>query len=280
MHPRHTWRYICTILSESLTAVGYTLAYCSIIIIVISWQVLFIIGLSVLNASGSYGSESQLWDVIRIVLRLYIFCMFKCCSIFFRGQSHISAWLYLALRVSPMISHLDNQDNSATSHAPVKYQFLSGSNFQVHSMYTHANADTHFQCLIYIYLCVCVNIYIYNLMLSAWCLKCLVTSFAQLQLSAGFLQNRGCAEKIVHRDHYIQVLQQGDAMHGHFSHRFLLSSSGATTVASKGRNYVWMLVQWSFYDCCTCLSTILVGKCSVLYGWWWLMMNSMMLVIA
>eukprot|EP00438_Fugacium_kawagutii_P014833 Skav234807 [mRNA] locus=scaffold69:622508:627339:- [translate_table: standard] len=34
-----------------------------------------------------------------------------------------------------------------------------------------------------------------------------------------FLQNRGCAEKIVHRDHYIQVLQQGDAMHGHFSHR-------------------------------------------------------------
>ena len=40
-------------------------------------------------------------------------------------------------------------------------------------------------------------------------------------LSPGFLENRGCAEKVVHRDHFIQVVRHGDDMHGHFSHCFL-----------------------------------------------------------
>lgn len=38
-----------------------------------------------------------------------------------------------------------------------------------------------------------------------------------------FSENKACAEKIVHRDHYIQVIRHGDAMHGHFSHRVAAS---------------------------------------------------------
>ena len=37
----------------------------------------------------------------------------------------------------------------------------------------------------------------------------------------GFLESRGCAEKVVHRDHFIHVVRHGDDMHGHFSHCFL-----------------------------------------------------------
>jgi len=35
-----------------------------------------------------------------------------------------------------------------------------------------------------------------------------------------FLESRGCAEKVVHRDHFIHVVRHGDDMHGHFSHYF------------------------------------------------------------
>ncbi|CAL1137980.1 unnamed protein product [Cladocopium goreaui] len=38
-----------------------------------------------------------------------------------------------------------------------------------------------------------------------------------------FSENKACAEKIVHHDHYIQVIRHGDAMHGHFSHRIAAS---------------------------------------------------------
>ena len=43
---------------------------------------------------------------------------------------------------------------------------------------------------------------------------------ARIDGHQGFSEGKACGEKIVHRDHYIQVRQHGDAMHGHFSHSF------------------------------------------------------------
>ena len=48
-----------------------------------------------------------------------------------------------------------------------------------------------------------------------------VIPVAVARSNRGFSENKACAEKIVHRDHYIQVIRHGDAMHGHFSHSFL-----------------------------------------------------------